>query len=123
VLAHTSRQLRSWLTWDVGQRKMRLARSLLAAVLALIVTPIFMSHGCGLSSWPIEWAVGLCITIGAFVLTFSIQKKWLAWTTAIVAPVAAFLITNAYFTWLHSDAFPDRFLDRSGHVWKDRHQK
>jgi hypothetical protein len=95
-------------------------RAVVAVVLAVAASPLLVRHACGLSSWPIEWALILASATTSFALVLKARNKWLAWILTGILPVVSLGLSLAYGSWLHSDAFPEALLDDSGREW--RHQ-
>jgi hypothetical protein len=69
--AHESRQLPSWLIFDVRRRKMKL--------------PLFIAHGAGLLVWiPVLFVSAICLLVAACLKIFQDKsespnpRRWLA---------------------------------------------
>lgn len=86
----------------------------LAALLCLAGSPVLVTHGCGLSSWPIEWLVAVGLAVVAFLVVHRMKRPRQKILVVVLAPMVSFGITFAYGEWLHSEAFPDWLLDRYG---------
>jgi hypothetical protein len=98
----------------------KLVAPFLAVILTAVASPVLVWHGCGLSSWPLEWSLALLLTLGAFAAAHRCEKKWLKISVVIAAPLLSLGATSAYHNWLHSESFPDSLLDRSGKEWRER---
>jgi hypothetical protein len=97
---------------------MRAVRYLIAVVLGLTLSPLVITHRCGLSSTVLEIPI---IVVSEFVIPLVVLRPRAernAWLLVGATSAVALVITLAYFDFLHSSYFPERLLDESAVRWR-----
>jgi len=96
----------------------RFVRCIIAAVLGLTLSPLVITHLCGLSSKVVEIPIIVLCGLVLPLVLLRRQDERDTWALVGVIPALALAITLAYFSFLHSSYFPDRLLDESAIRWR-----
>ena len=99
---------------------MKVAATITASVLAILVSPIVMRNMCGLTSWPLDWAVSLGVFVFPVVLLRWAKKTWQAWMIVVAAPVVSLMANLLLSELLHWEKCPRVLYDAAGKAWVDR---
>jgi hypothetical protein len=94
-----------------------------ATILAILVSPIVMRHMCGLTSWPLEWAVALVAAVLPVILFRLSKKRCHWWAIVVIAPVLSLTANLLLAELLHWKKCPRVLYDSDGKAWIDSMQK
>lgn len=93
---------------------------LLFLLLMVLVLPGAISHGCALGSRVVEIPMAIAVLSAAMWFYWARVKPRSRFIKSSICLVSSLCITLLYFTWLHSNRFPESLLDNESIEWKTR---
>ena len=101
---------------------MRIVPVSLTILLILVSSPIAVPHFCKLRSSVIEIPITIILIVVLARLVAINKSNGFRWLITAISPFVALLVTSVYQGYLHSNSFPETWLDKSAIEWKAKVQ-
>lgn len=86
----------------------------------VLVLPGAINHACALGSRVVEIPLTVAVLSVAIWFYWSRVKPKSRFIKSSICLVSSLCITSLYFSWLHSNEFPESLLDNESIEWKAR---